>query len=229
MHGIRRAGLAGQIGGRRPRHQEDLVLVLHDLVDRERDRRRWYIDDHIDFIDVDPSAHDVGTDVGLVLMVGAEDLDFHTLRCDTEVLDRHTRRDYRSGPGDIGIKARHIGHHAKLDDAVGILGLRYRSTSECQRKRAQPQQIFHCSFLLVSRCLLSCSPAIRDCANSSDAVLSRHRTFDVSASDRLLQLGKQPFGIVQDRRIEPFGEPVVDWRQQLARLRAFALVAPKPP
>jgi hypothetical protein len=38
-----------------------------------------------------------------------------------------------------------------------------------------------------------------------------------------LQLGKQRHAVFQDWRIEAFGEPAVDWRQQLARLGASRL------
>ena len=146
MYGVRRAGLAGQVGGGRSRNQEDLILILDDLADRERDRRSGDVDDHIDLIDVDPPAHDVRADVGLVLMVGAEDFDFHPFRRGAGVLHRHARGHHRARPRDIGIKARHVSHYADPDDAVTILGL-CCSASEYQRQRAQPQQKFHCYFL----------------------------------------------------------------------------------
>jgi hypothetical protein len=43
------------------------------------------------------------------------------------------------------------------------------------------------------------------------------------------QLGKQRLCISQDRRVEAFGKRVIDWHQELTRLDAFALVAPKAP
>src|SRR5215472_15748384 len=41
------------------------------------------------------------------------------------------------------------------------------------------------------------------------------------------QLVEQRLGILQDRRVETFGEPAVDWREQITGFGAFALVTPK--
>src|SRR5215467_14354986 len=41
------------------------------------------------------------------------------------------------------------------------------------------------------------------------------------------QLVEQRLGLLQHRRVEAFGEPVVDRRQQIAGLDAFALIAPE--
>src|SRR5262252_6748393 len=41
------------------------------------------------------------------------------------------------------------------------------------------------------------------------------------------QLVEQRLGILQDRCVEAFGEPVVDRREQFAGLGAFALIAPE--
>ena len=96
---VGRAFGAGQVGGGRARDQEHLVLVPDDLVDRERDRRGRHVDDDVDLVDVDPRAHDVGADVRLVLVVGADDLDLHALGGGAEILDRHARGDHRARPG----------------------------------------------------------------------------------------------------------------------------------
>src|SRR3954454_1337174 len=42
------------------------------------------------------------------------------------------------------------------------------------------------------------------------------------------QFIEQRLGFLQDRRIEAFGEPTVDRRDQIASFRAPALVAPEP-
>ena len=130
---VRRALRAGQVGGGGARDQEHLVLVAHDLVDRERDRGGRHVDDHVDLVDVDPGAHDVRADVRLVLMVGADDLDLHALGGGAEILDRHARGDHRALAAQVGIGARHVVQDADLDDAVGVLRVRRRRT------RARPR------------------------------------------------------------------------------------------
>ena len=56
----------------------------------------------IDLVDVEPLAHDVGADVGLVLVVGDDDLDLvMALRRLAEVLDRLARGPDAS-PGRTG-------------------------------------------------------------------------------------------------------------------------------
>ena len=42
-----------------------------------------------------------------------------------------------------------------------------------------------------------------------------------------MQLIQQHLGLLQIERIEAFGEPAVDWREQFARLLHLALVAPE--
>ena len=128
---------AGQIGGGGAGDQEHLVLVAHDLVDRERDRGGRHVDDHIDLVDVDPGAHDVGSDVRLVLVVGADDLDLHALGGGAEILDRHAGGDHRALAAQVGVGARHVVHHADLDGAVGILRERRRSTRARPRARVR--------------------------------------------------------------------------------------------
>jgi hypothetical protein len=55
-------------------------------------------------------------------MIGADDLDLHALGGGAEILDRQLRRRDGTGAGDVGIEARHVGQHADLHDAVGVLG-----------------------------------------------------------------------------------------------------------
>jgi hypothetical protein len=45
---------------------------------------------------------------------------------------------------------------------------------------------------------------------------------------RSRQLIQQRLGLLQVRRIETFGEPTVDWCEQIAGFRALALVMPEP-
>ena len=80
-----------------PDADQHLVLLARDVGDRERDRRIGQVDDHVDAVDVEPAARDRRADIGLVLVVGGEDLDL-ALRLLGEILDRDLRRDHRPGP-----------------------------------------------------------------------------------------------------------------------------------
>ena len=42
------------------------------------------------------------------------------------------------------------------------------------------------------------------------------------------QIVEQAFGLLQNRRIETFGEPPIDRSEQIARFAALALIAPEP-
>jgi hypothetical protein len=41
------------------------------------------------------------------------------------------------------------------------------------------------------------------------------------------QLVEQRFGLLQDRSVEAFGEPAVDWREEIKCFNALTLVAPE--
>ena len=73
-------------------------------------------------IDVDPLVGNIGADVGLVLMVGADDLDLDIRVILHEVLRRQLGGGHRAWAGIVGIKARHVGKHADFD--VDLLGTR---------------------------------------------------------------------------------------------------------
>ena len=65
---------------------------------------------------------DIGADVGLVLMVGTDDVDLHAVRGGIEVLDCHFGGSDSAGPADIGVQARHVVHDADLDIDLGLGG-----------------------------------------------------------------------------------------------------------
>ena len=127
MHEIRRAGLAGQVGGRRARDQDGLVALLHDIAHGERDRRVRHVDDGFDVVTLDPFARDIGAEIGLVHVIAAEHLDrpLHLVRRGQKILHRHLGGGERARAGDIGIKARHVRQHAK-PQRRGVVGLRRR-------------------------------------------------------------------------------------------------------
>src|SRR5713226_10702293 len=86
MDRVWRAGLAGQIRGAAGRNDQRLVLLARDLVDGKRDRRGRDIDYHVDLIYVIPLPYDVRAHIGLVLMIGGQNLDLHPLLGGVEIL-----------------------------------------------------------------------------------------------------------------------------------------------
>jgi hypothetical protein len=115
VHRGRRAGLAGEIGRRRAGNDDYLVLGPRHFLHRQRDARCRQVGDHLHALLVEPLAGDRRRDIGLVLVVGADDFDLLAEHRAAEIVDRHLRRDDRAGPAQIGVKARHVGEHADLD------------------------------------------------------------------------------------------------------------------
>ena len=115
---VRRAGLAGEIGGRGTRVEQHRVLFLDEVVDGQRDAGIRRIGDRVDLLVVDPLPRDVDADVRLVLVIAADHVDLPALLGEAGILDRHLDRDHRIGAADIGIKARHVVQHADLDGLV---------------------------------------------------------------------------------------------------------------
>jgi hypothetical protein len=70
---------------------------------------------------------DADADVGLVLMIGADDLDLLAFDRAAEILRGHLRGGERAFAGAVGIDARHVGHDADLHDIVGDLRVGGRS------------------------------------------------------------------------------------------------------
>jgi hypothetical protein len=58
---------------------------------------------------VEPLPGHRGAEVGLVLVVGADDFDLLAEHAAAVILDRHLRRRHGARPGIIGVKARHVG------------------------------------------------------------------------------------------------------------------------
>jgi hypothetical protein len=139
---VRSAFGAGEIRGCRAGDEKYLVLVAYDLVHCERNRGRRHVDDHVDLIDVDPGAHHVRADVWLVLVVGADDFDFHAFGGGAEILDRHPRRNDGALTAEIGISPRHVVHDADLDGSVSVLRLR-AAAPEHDRERRETEQSLH--------------------------------------------------------------------------------------
>ena len=76
---VRRALGIGEVRRRRAGIDHDGVLFLHQIVDRQRNAGVQHIHEDIDLLDVDPLTRDGGGDVGLVLVVGGDDVDLPAL------------------------------------------------------------------------------------------------------------------------------------------------------
>jgi len=119
---IGRAGLTGQVGGRGTGDDVDLLLVGRDALHRQRHGGRGQFHDGIDLLGVVPLARDVGGDVRLVLVIGADHLDRRALHFAAEILDRHLGGLERPFTAEIGIDARLVVENPDLDLAVRDFG-----------------------------------------------------------------------------------------------------------
>src|SRR5262249_14188167 len=103
----------------------------------KRDARIRHIDDDIDLIDIEPRTSNARSDIWLVLMIAADDLNLDALGGRAEILDREFCRRYRARAANVGIKARQVAQDADLDDAVGIL----RKSGGRRQKRRHCDQV----------------------------------------------------------------------------------------
>ena len=121
MHGVRAAQLVGQRARTGAGEQRNLVALAHHVVDGDRDAGIGDIDDGVDLAVVEPAAHDLHADVGLHLVVGADDLDRLAEHGGAEFLDRHLGGLDRTGAAVIAPPARQIRQHADPHRVVGDL------------------------------------------------------------------------------------------------------------
>jgi hypothetical protein len=118
-----------------PRNDVGLLLVTHDVVDGMGDRRCGAADDRVDAFLINPFQCLGDTDVGLVLIVGNDNLDRGSVDGAAEILDRHLDHQDLTGAAIVGIGAGLVGHHADADDIVRDVGTRRR----CNKGRGQHQ------------------------------------------------------------------------------------------
>src|SRR5205823_5741424 len=93
VHGVRRALFAGQQRGTGAGADKDLVLLLADIGDRQRNRRVRQVENGVDALGVVPAPRDADADVGLVLVVGGDDVDRLAGGLAAVILHRHLRGD----------------------------------------------------------------------------------------------------------------------------------------
>jgi hypothetical protein len=84
-------------------------------VNGERDRRRRQLGDHVDAFDLIPTPRDAGGKIGLVLMIGGDDLDLLAEHVAAKILNRHLGRFEGIFAAVIRVDARLIVEDADLD------------------------------------------------------------------------------------------------------------------
>ena len=121
LNGVRRAGLAGEIGTGRRRRQEGHAAIAQQRVDGEADGGIRNIDDGVHAVDIEPFARDRRSDIGLVLVIGKDDLDLDVLAAAVEILRRHARGFHRSHAVGVLEDAGNIVEYADAHHIVGYL------------------------------------------------------------------------------------------------------------
>ena len=177
---VEAVGGAGRARDRRGRGADDdvdLLLLGGDSLHRKRDRRRGEVGDHVHAFGVVPAPRDVACEIGLVLVIGADQLDLLAEHAAAEILDRHLRRLNRPFAAEIGVDAGLIVEDADLD----ALRRRRRARDqgachdgggrqwECPEARSQ-------SFLPLRS--FGAQPRMRRCLGCALAFLPRRRSPD---------------------------------------------------
>ena len=116
---VGRAGLAGEVAGSRPGGDRDLLLLLGQALDRQSHGGGGQLHDRVDAVAVVPLPRDGRGDVGLVLVVGREDLDRDAVDLAAHILHRHLRGLDGALAAELRIEAGLVVEHA---DAQGIAG-----------------------------------------------------------------------------------------------------------
>jgi hypothetical protein len=115
VHGVGRAFLAGQQRRAGAGRDERLVLFHRHIGDAERDRRIGQVEDSVDALGFIPAPGDGHADVGLVLMIGGDDLHHLAGGLAAVILHRQFRGDDRADALIIGEGRRLVVEHAELD------------------------------------------------------------------------------------------------------------------
>ena len=141
MDRIGAAGFVGEPDRAGTVEYHDLVARLCNLAGGERGGGRGDVEQHLDALIVQHVTGDVGGKVGLVLMIGREDLDLAAQHFATKVLGRHFCGGFRPRPGDIGVQTGHVENAAELQRR---LALRQRHRRRHRQNRGD--NACYCSF-----------------------------------------------------------------------------------
>jgi hypothetical protein len=115
VEAVRLAGVTGQARRRRTHDDVDLLHLLRQIVNGERDRGRRQLGDHVDAFDLVPAPRDAGGQISLVLMVGGDHLDLLVKHVAAKILDGHLGRFERPPAAVVGIDPGLIVQNANLD------------------------------------------------------------------------------------------------------------------
>ncbi|MGY3353918.1 hypothetical protein ACVWZK_000581 [Bradyrhizobium sp. GM0.4] len=152
LDGVGRAGLAGEIGARGGRREERHAAIAQQRVDGEANGRVRHVDDGVDALDIEPFARDCIADVGLVLVIGIDDLDLDALAAAVEILSGHARGLDRAHAVGVLENAGDVVEHADAHDIVRDLGI-CRAANQARGQRKRPLQVLHCSLPCRICCL----------------------------------------------------------------------------
>ena len=134
MHGIGTAGLVGEPDRARAVEHVDLAARLRDFERGQRGRRRRHVEQHFDTLIVEHVAGDVGGKIGLVEMIGRDDLDLAAEHLAAEIFHRHFRSHLAAGPGDVGVETGHIEDAAELERRLCLRQRRGGRHRQCAAK-----------------------------------------------------------------------------------------------
>src|SRR5262245_39829850 len=119
LNEIRRAEFSAEIGRPSRGGDEHLVPLTCKCLNGDTDGRHRHIENNIDTVLIVPLARNVGADVGLVLMVAENDLDWFPENVASEFLDGELRACDRTLARSIGKDPRHVGEYAELETLPG--------------------------------------------------------------------------------------------------------------
>ena len=132
---VGRAGLSGQIRAGRGRCEEGHFCVANERIDSETDGRIRHVDNGIDRIDIEPFARDCRADIGLVLVIGVDDLHFDILAATVEIFRGHPRRLYRAHAVGVLENPGYVVEYADPHHIAGNFSMRRPTRGQGQRKR----------------------------------------------------------------------------------------------
>ncbi len=139
VHEIRTTRFVGDGGGRRRCQYDDLVPLPRHVHDRERGGRGRHVENRIDRAPIEPFARLRRRDIGLVLVIGKDELDWTAEHLPSEIVDGHLGGGDAAGPSDVGIDTRHVEQEAEPDhlvgDAAGRRGVGRRHDADHNRQR----------------------------------------------------------------------------------------------
>ena len=130
MHRIGAAGFVAEPDRTGAVEDHDLVARLCNLAGGKRGGGGRDVEQHLDALIVQHVTGDVGGEVGLVLMIGRDDLDLAAQYFAAKILGRHFRGHLRARPGDIGVEAGHVENAAEFQRRLALR--KRRGRRHCQ-------------------------------------------------------------------------------------------------